>query len=415
MAAAGGVGSASLKMLTANLARYGGQLALLVVIAQTAGPEAVGRFALALAITAPIFILTGLGLRTVVVTLKTPFTLRDVFTVRCATTAAAMAASLAAAFLIPSADWAVVALVATIKAVDTFSDAIYGLYQLAGRFTAIPVLAVIQSAAYVGAVLAGGWATGDVVTALAGGAAASVVVVSPMVAHTFRAATVLGMAGRPGGRQARRELVRAGVPSGLAQGMISLVTAVPQLVLAEHAGTTATGRYAVLIYVIVSAELVMNAVNQAWLPAARAAESQGRFTTRFVARFLGKVTALQVPLAAGILLGATLVFPPLFGESFAIRGQEYAPLAVALMLAPAMFITSGALNVHNLYRTLMRNSGIVLACCITFSLLAVPAFGTVGALWVSATCVGLRALLAGATVARHNRPGRVQLVEPARA
>src|SRR5690606_24302505 len=130
-----GVGSASLKMLAASLARYGGQVALLAVIAHTAGPVAVGQFALALAITAPIFILTGLGLRTVVVTLKTPFTSGDVLAVRATTTALALAASLAAGGLVPSADWRVVALVAAIKVADAFSDVIYGLYQVAGRFT----------------------------------------------------------------------------------------------------------------------------------------------------------------------------------------------------------------------------------------------------------------------------------------
>jgi len=399
-----GVGSASLKMLAASLARYGGQVALLAVIAHTAGPVAVGQFALALAITAPIFILTGLGLRTVVVTLKTPFTSGDVLAVRATTTALALAASLAAGGLVPSADWRVVALVAAIKVADAFSDAIYGLYQVAGRFTAIPVLATFQSVAYVAAVLAAGLATGEVLAALGCGAAAACLVSAAMVAHTLRDSRPAA-AGQPGRRpqRPRRALVRAGVPSGLAQGAVSLVASVPQLVLAETAGAAAIGRYAVLIYVIVAAELVMNAITQAWLPAARAVDIEGRFTGRFVAVFAGKITALQVPVAAGILVAATVAFPLVFGPSFTIRTVEYAPLAVALLAAPAMFITSAAMNVHNLYGPLMRNSLVVLAVCVATSLLVVPGHGTTGALWVAAACVGLRGLLAAARVATHHR------------
>src|SRR3954471_24801543 len=103
------------------------QFAMLVALAKLGHPQMVGQFAFGLAITAPLFLLANLRLRTVLATdvdQSRPFT--DYLLVRLLTTGAALVASIGIAFVTGNL---VVAALGFSKSVESISDLYYGAMQ----------------------------------------------------------------------------------------------------------------------------------------------------------------------------------------------------------------------------------------------------------------------------------------------
>jgi hypothetical protein len=62
--------SRALHLVVSGVARYAGQLAVFALVAVVLGPDQAGHYALALAVTAPVFVVAGLGLRPVFLTIS---------------------------------------------------------------------------------------------------------------------------------------------------------------------------------------------------------------------------------------------------------------------------------------------------------------------------------------------------------
>ncbi len=110
----------------------GGQWAVLVLLVNALSPAEVGRYAYALAVTSPIFVLAGVRLRHVLATaVASPGDFRDYLTTRLLTTGCALFASLAiGAFSTSSRETLIViVLVALARSCDAVSDICHGLFQ----------------------------------------------------------------------------------------------------------------------------------------------------------------------------------------------------------------------------------------------------------------------------------------------
>src|SRR5438309_8737791 len=118
------------------------QWGVLVVLAKLCSPEEVGNFALAIAVTSPIFLLSNLQLRSIQATdARREVRFSDYLGVRAAGTTVSCAISLGIALLgnFPPSARAVIVTVALAKAVESFCDVLYGLFQQHERMDCIAI------------------------------------------------------------------------------------------------------------------------------------------------------------------------------------------------------------------------------------------------------------------------------------
>ena len=133
--------------LAGNVIYAGCQWGMISVLAKLGSTTAVGQFALALAITAPIFMLTNLALRSVEATdARSEFGFGHYFTLRITSTSLALAAILATVTLLgyDKKVSAVIVLIGLAKAVESVSDVIAGLLQKHERLDQVAISMMLK-------------------------------------------------------------------------------------------------------------------------------------------------------------------------------------------------------------------------------------------------------------------------------
>ena len=154
------------------------QWGMLVVLAKLCSTLMVGQFALALAITAPVFVFAGLNLRTVQVTdARRDFQFGDYLGLRLLSIAAAL--TFVFAIEVVSRHDAhllfVVVMTAAAKALDLIGDTIFGLQQQHERMDRIAMSQMIRGVLQLLAVAAAAYVTRNVFWAVTGQAAVSLI------------------------------------------------------------------------------------------------------------------------------------------------------------------------------------------------------------------------------------------------
>jgi O-antigen/teichoic acid export membrane protein len=117
--------------LTGNTVYAASQWGILVLLAKIGNPEIVGQFTLGLAVTAPIFMLTNLQLRAIQATDATQrFRFNDYLGLRLLGTGIALLIVLGITLLgYRQETGLIILLIALAKALESFSDVVYGLLQ----------------------------------------------------------------------------------------------------------------------------------------------------------------------------------------------------------------------------------------------------------------------------------------------
>src|SRR5262249_54015187 len=141
-----------------NTIYAGCQWAMLMVIAKLGSADAVGAFALAFAVTAPVMMFSSLQLRVVQATdAQAEFAFGHYLAVRLVTTGAALLVCACAGwFGAGRGSFGVVLLVALAKAAESLSDVLYGLMQRRQDMRSIAISMIAKgclSLAVLGAVL----------------------------------------------------------------------------------------------------------------------------------------------------------------------------------------------------------------------------------------------------------------------
>jgi O-antigen/teichoic acid export membrane protein/O-antigen ligase len=389
-------------LLSASVVRYAGQLAVLVLLARLAGPGSVGQFTVALAVCAPVYILAGFGIRTVHLTLPVPLAPQvcERFLLGALGTAAAVIALLAV--LLPPEIGVVVALVALIRTGETLAELYGAMLQRAGRpgalVGAVASGVVLQTAAVALVLLRGG----PLPFALSASALVyglSLLLVMRPLALRASARDVVSRPRRPG---QWRLLFAAGLPTGIAIGMLTLLSTVPQYLLGAGGEIADAGRFAVLLYTVVAVETVLHALAQSWIPHARTLRAEGLLGLSAVVRTGLRWTLLAgAPGLAGLALAAWIL-PAVLGPDFAVTPSLAAPLACAILLVPGAFAADTAVVVRNRYSLSMTVSVCALACgsALGAVLLLRGEFGLIAALWTFAGTMAVRAAGGFAAAAR---------------
>ena len=369
--------------ISANTVFALSQWLLLVLLAKYLDAQAVGRFALALAVSAPVVLFANMQLRSVLGAdsgRKVP--LETYLRTRALSTAGAVAVLGALASLWPWPVARVILVVTAMKAVESGIDIMQGLFQNMDRMDIIARSRLLRALGSVAGMSVG------LSTARSLDVGLSLVLLSWLLVGLFydlprfRRWRYSHAADGASSGMARRcwELGRRALPLGAAAALGSLGVTVPRLVLERSYDERELGLYAALAYLIVVGALLTDSVSEAALP--RLARWFQEGAQKQFERLLRNLLVLGLAVgAAGILVAATLgpsLLRLLYSEEFVRRD-----VLVWVMIAAAFSYVASPLNAALIaagqFRAQLWASASVLCVLIAFSLILIPGGGSLGA------------------------------------
>lgn len=368
-----------------------GQWAILSLIAKLGSSEMLGQYALAVAITTPVIMLSHLNLRAVLVTDavgRHPF--GDYIAVRLGTTALALAAiaviALASGHSRPLG--ITILLIGVSQSVENVSEVYHGALQRRERMEQIARSMMARGTVSVAGVGAALWITHDLLWAV--------------VAMTLGRLAVLLAYDRPRGSEgeclsrsgyrAELTLLRTALPLGIVLMLVSLNTNLPRYTIERYLGTRELGVFAAVASFATVGSTIVNALGQAAAP--RLAR---HFSRRELASFRTltlKLTGSALALgAAGVLVSALLgkvVLRVVYSPEYA----AYSGLLVAVMSAALLGYIAGAFG-YVITSARAFHAQVPLFCGVAAStgiasLALVPRFGLRGAVLASAIAACLQ-------------------------
>jgi O-antigen/teichoic acid export membrane protein len=241
------------------------QFGVLSVLAKLGNPAVVGQYALALAISAPIFMFTNLQLRGVQATdARHQYQFADYFTLRCLATLVGVLTIIAVVALshYDRTTKLVILLITLAKAIESFSDVIAGHLQKIERLDQAARALMIRGITSVVVFATLFWLTRSLVLSVL---AQTVAWLSAILLYDFRVASrVLGPVRlffrfSPG---TLKNLVEVSWPLGLVMTLLSLNTNVPRYILEGRLGVAELGIFASLAYMLTAMNLIVLALGQ---------------------------------------------------------------------------------------------------------------------------------------------------------
>lgn len=357
------------------------QFGMLSVLALLTNPIEVGRYALALAITAPVFLLASLKLRQVQVTdAQNEFTFGEYLGQRILSSVVATALVVLAVIALgmePRTAATVVA-VTIFKALESIVDIVYGAMQRREQMQL-----VAQSQAYrgiIGFAVFGGavWLTSRVELA---SAALAVLTVGPIAANMWRLRK-MGLLIRPTvSWHSFRRLTWLALPLGIALGVSSLSINIPRYFIEASHGTGQLGIFAALAYFMTVTSMVINSLGEAASP-----RLANLYFSREFKQFrttLKKLVAMGAGIGLAGVIGVLMLGKPVLGLVF---GAEYAArndvLAVMMAGSAILYTTTflgTALNAMRRFTVQLPINMAILGTSAAVAWMSVPAWGLMGA------------------------------------
>jgi O-antigen/teichoic acid export membrane protein len=253
--------------LAGNLVYACCQWGMISALAKLSTAAVVGQFALGLAISAPVFMLTNLQLRGAQATdSQQMFRLSSYFTLRFLSTCLGL---LAIAVVLAFCHYdrqtmAVVMLTAVAKAIESLSDVVAGFLQQHERLDQVAIALMARGVLSVSAFVIVFRMTQSLIAAVA---ATSVAWLMVLLAYELRQAFRISRGAQllAFNRSALNRLVRLCAPLGVVMAMGSLSANIPRYVLERSLGIRDLGIFASLAYLLIAASFVVNAVGQSTL------------------------------------------------------------------------------------------------------------------------------------------------------
>ena len=360
------------------------QWGMLSVLAKADSPAVVGQLALALAIAAPIFMFTNLQLRAVQATdASSEFEFADYFTLRLlASFGGFLAIIVLAAFLhYDRATRLVVVLVGVSKMVESLSDVIAGFLQKHERLDQVAISLITRGILSLTAFGLVFLMTRDLVAAVL-----SLVLVWSLVLFFYDLTRVSALVSLGGNLFTSRSkelgrLLAVSAPLGLVMTLISLTQNIPRYSVAKYLGEGELGIFASMAYVLVTVNLVANALGQsATARLARmfaAGDTPGFKKTIMKLALFGLVT-LGISTTLALLCGRALL-TALYRPEYA---REVAVFAIMMLTAGVGAIGSFfgyGMTAARSFRAQVPIIGMSTAVAAGLSFLLVPRMGLMGA------------------------------------
>lgn len=336
--------------LIGNMTYAATQWGVIVVIARLASPEAVGQYALGLAITAPIMLFASLKLRALQATdARCEYAFGHYLALRLIATMIALViiAALAIGGGYSSETLTVILLVAAIKAFDSLGDIVHGFLQQRERMDRIALSRMFTGVTQV-MVCAGALAmTRNVVAATAGMA-----LVSALVALTYdvRSARLLRSSSETlmpvWDWTPLRRLAALGVPAGLTITLGSLTINIPRYVVAHRFDERDLGMFAAISAVALAGGMLVTALAQSAAPrlALYYAARNWRAFDGLLVRLIGTGTAFGAAGLLGAILFGHDALALLYGAAYAVHTDVLVWMMAACALQFGYVFLGSAIN-----------------------------------------------------------------------
>lgn len=386
--------------LLGSVAYASGQWLQLVILARMGGPAAVGTYAFALALTAPVMVFASLCLRFLQASdARGAYTFREYLSLRGATTVVAVFLILMIGWVTGAARdaWPVLLPLCAMRAADALSDMYYGLWQRAERMSLIAWGLVLNSAGSVAlmtvASILDGGVPGAAVGAALGSYAALLFIYFRTASDVELRCAITSDAGPVAWRRVFH-LSREAAPLGFTVLLCSLQQNVPRFFVQYYAGAAALGVFAAAGQLTATADLVGGALAAAATPRlgvhrARSDASSFRKLTRNLVVAGGLLGALGVALSA--LAGRWFlvhVYRPEFasGAGMLVVLSAAAGMGVVASLLGYCLTSARVIAIQPLLLTVTLT--VLAACCFAI----VPRWGGDGAAWALLAATSVYAL-----------------------
>ena len=376
------------------------QWGMLAVIAKLGSPEAVGRFALGLAITAPVIMFANLQLRVVQATdARRHYRFGDYLGLRLIMTwlALIVIAGIALFSGYKQETVLVVCIVGLSKAFEAVSDVLFGLLQQRERMDRIAISLIVKGVFSVVALGVMYQVTGSLVWGLA---SLTVVWAAVLVGYDVPNTRLMlrtpdtGLADlhfdTPVVDQAFRphwdkriliNLARLALPLGFVMLLVSLNVNIPRYFLEHYRGERELGIFAALAYMMVAGRTVMFALGWAASP---------RLATYYATRDLRSFRNLLVKLSGiGLLLGTSAVLVVvvagrtiltlLYGPEYAEHVDLFIWLTVAAGIGYVASLVGYGITAAQYFKSQLCLFVLIAIATVLASVLLIPSQGLQGA------------------------------------
>lgn len=354
---------------------------LLIIIAKLGSAHMVGQFALALAITAPVFMLADLNLRSVYATdTINSYDFGHYMGLRCVTALIALCVigAIIAIFGYDLQTALVIWMIGIAKAVESISDVIFGLFQKYERMDKLGkslMMKGVLSVASMGFFL---WARNSLVAGVIGLAIAwlAVLLVYDIVnARCFERVRILI---EPGPLW---KLVRLSLPLGMVLLFISLNSNVASYFIDGILGAQSLGYYASIAYIVVVGDTMVNALGQSTNTRLAKSYAEGN-----MGRFIGNLFYMIIAIAGVCFIGLIIVafagseiLTLLYKPEYAAYKGVFLMIMFSASLTYLANIVNYAVTAARIFKIQPVLYGVVLAVSALFNALLIPVKGLEGA------------------------------------
>jgi len=368
------------------------QWGIVIVLAKLGSAEMVGRYALALAVGAPVILFFELKLRDVQASdANDRHHFRDYLSLRSLMVALALVliAGIALSSGYPLQAIAVILAVGVCKVVESISDILFGLMQKHEKMQYIAASLVLKGLLSLVALSFVLYLFRDLFWAVAAMLGVYVVVLLGFDIRNARHVLSISHSGESNGNQQPwyqweelRSLAQLALPLGLGAALSSLTLNVPRYLLARYHGETALGYFAAVSYLPFAGALAIEAMGQSALPRlARYYREDLPAYRRLLSKLLGLGTALGL---CGVLF-AVLLGPRFLMLAYRAEYARYSGVFTWMMLAGCMLylcsIVGIGLTAARVLKVQMRIAMAVFASSVLAALWLVPAYAERGAAW----------------------------------
>ncbi|MFI7603254.1 lipopolysaccharide biosynthesis protein [Actinoplanes sp. NPDC049681] len=378
--------------LAGNATYAGMQWATVVVIARTGNTEMVGRFSLALAVTAPITLLAAMSLRTVFVTDPSrQCSFGDYLRVRLTSMLLAFIAIAAVSLHFDHQTRDVILVVGIAKTIDGIGDMLVGVFQKMNDMRRIAMSSILNGTLTTGLVAVSLLTTSSITIACWGSVLAStlssIVYCSVALRRTASRSEAADIREFPIPVDPRSRLVRSralvltALPLGLAASISSATWNVPRYVLGAETSITTLGIFSAISYIPTVINIAAAALAQNLLPKLTNMRNagEGKRARQLVTRILVLAAAMSLVLSLLSYIFAATLLNAVYGHEYAQHAGLLTLLMATTTAGAAGFVLDAALSAQRRFRGQLAANAFACLVCSAFSFSLIPRAGIVGA------------------------------------
>lgn len=384
--------------LLGNLVFSGSQWLIIVILVKLGSPATVGRYAVGLAITAPVILLANLSLNGLQITdARREFSFAEYFGLRLISTGSALLVIIGivigGGYRFETA--LVTCFLGIAKAFDAVSDVFIGFLQLRERMDLVARIYVVNGVVSLLAIYVAMATTHSVVVAAFASAIGSLVALAifaiPSATLVHKAELLRDHMGgaaiallRPAFQLSRlRILMWRAAPLGVVGMLLSLSSSIPQVILHKLQGSHQVGIFAALASLMVAGRTISGAIAQSASPRLAVYSSAGRVAD--FQRLLRKMLMIAASLGAAGLIIAVFLGRPLLTLFFSPEYATYQNIFVWMMASMALSyflsFTGVAVTSMQMFRPQLPVHIINVFIIAILCWVLIPRYGIAGAAW----------------------------------